>query len=378
MHVHLRRRVSISRDNTLADMSSRQLPTCGRAPRPPNVECMSDVRSFPDAQSVHDWSRFCVSIGGRQVTLAEFLAECAASLADSGQDVGAGFAEARGALLDGGLPVLRALTDRTTAWIQTGLAFSRDAHKELCGRLAVFARELLARPDVHNFFFMGKPPGMRFRVEVAVQVREEVAAELDLRFARWLADGVLDRATPGVYEPEAHLFGGPVSMESVHRLFTADSLAWLGRHALVDPCPDWALSLVMLRSLLEQLGVVGWEDRDVWDLVRRRTYRRLPERHLAEEAFPAVADGLRRAWGRPQALREALPPRLQELLGEYEATVAEAAPRWMKDYFATRDAYVGPREAAAFYTIFHWNRAGLPMPRQALIAESLARAGFES
>jgi hypothetical protein len=35
-------------------------------------------------------------------------------------------------------------------------------------------------------------------------------------------------------------------------------------------------------------------------------------------------------------------------------------------------AGVGPREAAAYYVVFHWNRAKLSFGRQALITEALA------
>src|SRR5205823_2816722 len=113
--------------------------------------------------------------------------------------------------------------------------------------------------------------------------------------------------------------------------------------------------------LFDALGVAGWEDRDVWDRVRWQTWRRLSGQALAAGAFPPVAGAVRQAWARPSRVLDQLRPALRQLLAEHAEAVRDEVPRWRSGYFDTRDAYVGAREAAAYYVVFHWNRAGLPM-----------------
>jgi hypothetical protein len=52
--------------------------------------------------------------------------------------------------------------------------------------------------------------------------------------------------------------------------------------------------------------------------------------------------------------------------------VRELAADWRTGYFDTEHAELGPREAAALVTIFHWNRGALSPLRQGLLAEALA------
>ncbi len=51
---------------------------------------------------------------------------------------------------------------------------------------------------------------------------------------------------------------------------------------------------------------------------------------------------------------------------------SRAPPNGAPAIFCQRGASLGPRAAATFYVIFHWNRAGLYPTEQALLAESLS------
>jgi thiopeptide-type bacteriocin biosynthesis protein len=262
--------------------------------------------------------------------------------------------------------------------VQVGLAVTPGRLAAVYRELLRTAEDLLGHAGAENFFFMHKPPGLRVRFETAGRCRSGLERELSARAARWRAAGLIADATPAVYEPEAHLFGGPVSMASVHRLFTADALAWLGYHVLactapVHPGPNWAFSLALLRSLFDGLGVVGWEDRDVWDRIRRDAGRRLAAPALAVDGFGRAADGVRQAWSNRTDLRAQLSPAVETLLDRFGLAARAEGHRWLAEYFTTRDAYVGPREAVAYYVVYHWNRGGLPAVRQAFLAESLAR-----
>ena len=254
----------------------------------------------------------------------------------------AGFTELRDTFVAGGRAALHG-GPSGPAWIQFGLSFSLKEPKRVHALLAELARTWVARPEVTNFFFMHKPPGIRLRFECDPADRLELAAQLHEILTGWRAAGAITGFTAGVYEPEAHLFGGPASMHSVHRLFTADSLAWLGYHARSgSPDPAWALSLVMIRSLMRALGVAGWEDRDVWDRVRRQAFRQLPE---ITPGFARAAHALREAWS--AGATALLCPSLAELTADHAAAIRPVTEAWRTGYFESGQAYVGPREALA-------------------------------
>jgi thiopeptide-type bacteriocin biosynthesis protein len=323
-----------------------------------------------------------VVVGDRPLSMAEFLIRCANSLGDGigdpRQAFGRSFVQSRDVFLDGGLAALRLMAAADCDWVHVGLQLPSGAPTaELYRRLAVHARDQLAQTAASNFFFLHKPPGLRVRFEATRSDRPRLEREQDLLFAAWQRQGLLDGIVSAVYEPEAHLFGGPVSMRCVHRLFTIDALAWLDVHALDGGSgrqagPHWAISLVMLRALFDGLGIVGWEDLDVWDRIRGKTGRQLGGQALAHRGYAQVADQLRAGWRDHDRLRRELPSAVREITDAYRNAVIAEAELWRREYFATRHAYIGPREAAAYFTVFHWNRAGLSSVRQALVTEALA------
>lgn len=305
-----------------------------------------------------------VEVAGARLSLREFLAECGRTLGDPAAPIAA----QREVFLAAGLAALRRAPDGRL-WTAVGVRPASGGLGEFWAEIAAVGRELLAG-GASNFFFMQKAPGLRVRFEAAAAAAPGLAGLLRARADRWRAAGLVAEVVPAVYEPEQHLFGGPVSMRYVHRLFTVDSLAWLDFHAgAAGGTPAWAFSLHVLRALLDGLAVTGWEDLDVWDRVRRQALRTLPERVTRADGFAAAADGVRAAWA---ASGGAAAPAAAGLVERTRAEVAAVTAGWQAGYFASPDAYVGPREAAAFATVFHWNRGGLPMLRQGLITEALA------
>lgn len=260
-------------------------------------------------------------------------------------------------------------------WVQFGLwraAGRPDGRAELYAAIRAVSSRLLDEGRVSDFFFMHKPPGFRLRFQAAGATRPDLASQLASLFSRWQRSGLIMGWRPGVYEPEEHLFGGPVSMRSVHRIFTADSLAWLGFHAAgPDAGPGWAMSLLQIRALFEALHIDGWEDRDVWDRLQRQAGRRPPPATAARPELGQLAVALRTAWSARQGLAARLSPAAAELAGAYRAAVLGAGSHWRADYLASGDATVGGRELAAFLIVFHWNRAGFPAARQALLTEAM-------
>ncbi len=315
------------------------------------------------------------------VTVAQFVQWCAAALNDGLEALHplAQTPAVRGALeafIAGGAAAVRAAT-ADEVWLQFGLVIPRRPETS---RTALYQaaggtlRTLTTGELVHDAFFVHKPPGIRLRLRTELACRQTVEAELNRTLHEWTELGLITGWRPAVYEPERALFGGPVSMRSVHRVFTADSIAWLGFHGATEPPgPAWAMSLLMIRELFAALAIVGWEDRDVWDRLRRQAGRAVTVSVRENGVMERLADVLNRHWHMPDATRELLSPAARDLLDEYATAVHAEAPRWLSEYFTAPGATLGPRETAAHVIIFHWNRAKLPAHRQALFTEALAR-----
>ncbi|MFF0464886.1 thiopeptide-type bacteriocin biosynthesis protein [Streptomyces mexicanus] len=293
----------------------------------------------------------------------------------------ADYAAARRVFLMAGLQALRTHTPEA-GWVQLDVACAAPGPEpRLYGQLSAAARELTDTGQARDFFFMHKPPGLRVRFRAADPAH---VRELRATLLRCLAPGrradTWARPVPSVYEPETYLFGGPRSMPFVHGLFTADSRAWLEVHtaAAGAPAPPaWRVSLALLHAVFDALGIVGWEHRGVWQVVREETGRRLP-RGLDTPDLRRAAAGIRDYWrSSPEARLEALPKAWRDTLGEHLQAVERAARQWRTRYFASGEATVGPRRAAAHHVVFHWNRGGLSTARQCLLTEALAADGQE-
>ncbi|EWM12830.1 thiopeptide-type bacteriocin biosynthesis protein [Kutzneria sp. 744] len=240
--------------------------------------------------------------------------------------------------LAGGLAALRDTAAPT--WTQWGLSGPKTG---LYGELLVAVREMLAGDRITDFFFMHKPPGLRVRFAAAPGRESWVRAETNRLARRWREDGLVDGIVPGVYEPEAALFGGSASMHHVHRLFTVDSVAWLDHHAR-PVLPAWLVSMRLLRSVFGGLGLCC----QAWPRVRDNCGRRVP---LKDRSVEVACAELRAVWETTRA------------------PVEPAARSWR---VALERVGVDAAEVAPYYVVFHWNRARLSAARQALITEALA------
>ncbi|MET9324137.1 thiopeptide-type bacteriocin biosynthesis protein [Streptomyces sp. NPDC003038] len=276
----------------------------------------------------------------------------------------------RDAFVAGGLAAVHAAAGTDRDWIQVGIQAASSDRIGLYRELSDVAAGLLDEGLARNFFFMHKPPGLRVRFQACTGEREALRARVET----WAGSYAGGNVAHGLYEAESQLFGGPSAMEHAHRLFTHDSLAWLDIHGRrgEQPVASWAVSLLMLRDVLDALEIVGWEDRGVWELVRRETGRQLSAQMRGLPGRAQAAAGAASYWARPQELRERLPVWAQAVAERHRTAVLSDGERWRTQYFHTPAATMGPRRAAAFYTVFHWNRAALPALTQALLAEALA------
>jgi thiopeptide-type bacteriocin biosynthesis protein len=282
-------------------------------------------------------------------------------------------------LLTGGIEALKRSAG-SNGWVQVGLECGPTGAKAgLYALVAALVRRLLDAGAIRNFFFMHKPLGLRLRFEAGEADAAWLHAQVKAALTHWRREGWITGFAPGIYEPETHLFGGPHAMRFVHQAFTADALAWLDYHALAPSAPGtpaaapaWAVSLLLLRTLFSGLQITDWEDIDVWDRVVRRAGRRLPAAARSQADVAAAVAQIRTFWLQPDLLWSELSAPVQAIVERNRTAVGAVTQRWWSDYFTAADAAIGPRAAAALLTIFHWNRAGLPPLRQALLAEALA------
>lgn len=250
-------------------------------------------------------------------------------------------------------------------WVQWGVRPRDGCWPRVYEELAELVSELTTDPSVTNVFFLHKPPGLLVRFETTA----DRSQWLEDALYRWRA--LVERMSPGTYEPEEHLFGGPRSMRYAHRLFTVDTRAWLAFHQLDTPAAAWMYSLALLRHVLAGLAIVDWDDLDVWDRIGRQAGRRLPA-ELVDHSVVAASYAIRALWTDDGRLRGALPAEAATLVDRWGPELRAAGRRWLTGYFAQRGAAIGPREGAAFATIFHWNRGRLPASTQALVTHALA------
>ena len=278
----------------------------------------------------------------------------------------------------GGDEALRA-SIRRGRWVQLSLAPAGAAFDPaLFSRLKRLTATLLSDDEIENFFFMFKQPGLRLRFE-ASRTAPELTRRIESEIAQWCGDGLTSRGSFGVYEPEAELFGGPRSMRHVEAIFTLDSLVWLEFHGQgegrrASGTNAWPVSFALLRALYDGLGIVGWEDLGVFAHIRDRLGRRLPAVTAGQLERTALESDVVALWEEAagSADRPAPSPAPGSALANRREAIRSAARQWKTGYFDTPDAWIGPRQAAAYATIFHWNRANLSAPQQALIAEALA------
>lgn len=282
-------------------------------------------------------------------------------------------------------------------WHQINIALLPDAIEPTAlAHLAPLLTELAAASKIESWFYVRKPPGCRLRYSAARYVtlgRRSIFALCRPHFrpphhdtAAWhlgecldgLRDvGLIQRWNTAIYEPEQHAFGGAASMEIAHEFFHHDSHHAVNYFALgASPAasPGRREISILLISLMLRAARLDWyEQGDVWARVaehrilpadtnpspeRARTYSQTLRSFLA-------ADGTRLLMaGGPLAPFTAWAAAYTET-GRNLADLAEAGK-------LTR----GLRSILAHHVIFAWNRLGLTVGTQAIIAHTAADVVF--
>ncbi|AUS81218.1 hypothetical protein C1701_26065 [Actinoalloteichus sp. AHMU CJ021] len=341
-----------------------------------------DTHSSPEARSAEGTghpSGHAVRVGGRTWTVPDFLRALAAQLDDTpphSVPFTSADLPALDAFLGAGLPALRAHDEHHT-WLEYRLRPPSRPRHELYGELHTLVRELLDEGLLTHFYFVHKAQGIRVRFHVPPAHHAATAGKLEEVWRGWERTGLISGLRHAVYEPEQHLFGGPAAMRWVHGVFTADSLFWLGhlRHE-EPPVPLWRVSLSMIRTLLAELGITEFEDRDVWDRLRWQAGRTFGSEEPA--GWARTSARINQVWNASDFLNSPRSwPQVGEDLTRFRDAVGRVCAAWRAEHLERPGALVGPREAAAFLVVFHWNRARMPRDWQVGITEALAQGPSE-
>lgn len=276
-----------------------------------------------------------------------------------------------------GPAVRRVYGERAVAFLDGGFRVARHAGDEICWSqvtLSNLRRDLAttvrkvesiceASIDCECWFYVHKENGFRIRFrnpQLATADRDDAVRRAFGGMADWFGD-----IRVGRYEPEVSLFGGAPSLAGVHALQQADSAGWIRFHRDAQSKSAWLYSLAVVRALLDGLRIVGWEDLDVWGRLSSQLGRRRPGRNAAGR----TDDGIRRCWHALATGPEAVLGNSAALL-RHVGEVQERASSWRTNYFE-RSPTIGPREGAALFIMFVWNRALLPFGVQCALVRAL-------
>ncbi|MEU6405665.1 thiopeptide-type bacteriocin biosynthesis protein [Streptomyces sp. NPDC046985] len=254
----------------------------------------------------------------------------------------------------------------TGDWRQMYLHFTdwTNADATFIAYVLPLLREAEADGALDGWWYTRKRPCWRLRL----RPRPRIGAMLDIGdgLDRLVADGRLQRWWPGVYEPETAAFGGVTSMTTAHSLFIADSreaqrLRQRGDLA-VGPRE---LSVLLCTIMMRATRLEWYEQGDVWHRV------------ITEEHRSALSDvPAERLDARAQEIRSLL-------LADSDALLRSGGPlepvaEWAAAFRSTGQALGhavqdgtldrGLRQVLSYHVIFHWNRLGLSMRTQSILA----------
>lgn len=254
----------------------------------------------------------------------------------------------------------------TTDWWQTYLHFTDwpNADTNFTTHVLPMLREAEAIGAIDGWWYTRKHPCWRLRLRV--QIAHEAKLAVEEGFNRLVSEGHLQRWWPGIYEPETPAFGGTTSMTAAHALFITDSreIQQLHQRGRLTIGPR-ELSVLLCTIMMRAARLEWYEQGDVWDRV------------ITTEHRSAVSDV-------PQ---ERLNARAQEirplLLADSDTLLRPGGPlepvaKWAAAFRSAGQALAhrvqdgsldrGLRQVLSYHVIFHWNRLGLSMRGQSILA----------
>ncbi|MFE2763302.1 thiopeptide-type bacteriocin biosynthesis protein [Streptomyces halstedii] len=254
----------------------------------------------------------------------------------------------------------------TTDWWQTYLHFTdwSNADSTFATHVLPSLREAEAAGAIDGWWYTRKHPCWRLRL----RIKPVSGAKLTIEdgFDRLVSEGHLQRWWPGIYEPETPAFGGKTSITSAHALFVTDSRE-IQQLRLRDDLAIGPRKLsVLLCTIMMRAARLEWyEQGDVWDRVITAEHRSAVSYVLPEQLNARALEI------RPLLLADSdtllRPGGPLEPIAEWVAafhSVGQALADGVQNGTLNR----GLRQVLSYHVIFHWNRLGLSMRGQSVLA----------
>lgn len=254
----------------------------------------------------------------------------------------------------------------TTDWWHAYLHFTEwaDADITFTTHVLPVLRDAEAAGAIDGWWYTRKQPCWRLRLRVRPTIGAKLTVGDDLD--RLVADGHLQRWWPGIYEPETAAFGGAAGMTAAHALFIIDSREAQQLRQRCDLAVGPRELSVLLCTLMMRAAKLEWyEQGDVWHRVITDEHR------SAINDVPADSLDARAREIRPLLFADSnallRPGGPLEPVAEWATAFRDAG---RKLGHAVQDGTLdrGLRQVLSYHVIFHWNRLGLSMRGQSILA----------
>lgn len=248
-----------------------------------------------------------------------------------------------------------------TDWWQTYLHFTdwRNADATFTTHVLPILREAAT-----DWWYTRKHPCWRLRIRV--HPVDGAKPTIGDGFDRLVSDGHLQRWWPGIYEPETPAFGGKTSMTAAHALFVTDSREiqqLRQRHDLTVGPRE--LSVLLCTIMMRAARLEWYEQGDVWDRVITTEHRSAISDVPAEQLDARACEVRTLLLADSDALLRCGGP--LEPVAEWAAafrSAGQALAHGIQDGSLDR----GLRQVLSYHVIFHWNRLGVSMRGQSILA----------
>ncbi|TDC08063.1 methyltransferase [Nonomuraea longispora] len=244
-----------------------------------------------------------------------------------------------------------------------------DAETVAVAHIAPLFEEARAREWIDWWWFIRKSPCWPIRyllTDSGTEARNHVLG----RLAQLVSIGRILSATPVVYEPELHAFGGTEAMDSAHQLFHHDSRHLLAHLATIGHRPEGnhrrELAILLCTALIRAAGQDWYEQGDIWARVAAHREPALPRLDQLDKVRRLMSVDLSTLCRPGAALAEHA--EWAHAFTTNGRQLAELAHNGQLDR--------GLRAVLAHHIIFTWNRHGLPHTTQAALASTATTAVF--
>ncbi|GAA0384230.1 thiopeptide-type bacteriocin biosynthesis protein [Streptomyces luteireticuli] len=267
-----------------------------------------------------------------------------------------------------------ALEGRQDGWHQVHVEFPDwpSAEQAAVTRLWPVMRDSEAAGIISQWWYIRKAPCWRLRCRPGANTTfREMASVVAKALDSLIAERAIVRWRETVYEAETYAFGGSGSMDVAHRLFHHDSrnvLGYLARQDHGDLLGRRETSILLCSVLLRGAAQEWGEQGDVWARVTE---------------MRAGGTG-----GEPSEQVSSLAPALRRLMTtntNADVLTGDGGPlaflsEWAHAFHRagtelgqlSRDGGLGRglRGVLSRHVVFHWNRLGMPLQEQTVLARA--------